>query len=98
MQYRVSFVYQFVKMGQEIYLMASEGNGRKYNVFLKLTNIPKVLSKQQPDKRLTYRIRPFRRYGQATFAARDGAILQNNIIPLGVDGGTRSKAAESIMT
>lgn len=63
-----------------------------------LTSMPKVLSKQQPVKRFTYRIRPFRMYGQAIFAPREGAMLQNNMIPLGVDGGTKSKAAESIIT
>lgn len=60
--------------------------------------MPNVLRKQQPDKRFTYRIRPLRMYGQATFAERDGAMLQNSMMPLGVEGGTRSRAAESMIT
>ena len=45
-----------------------------------------------------YRIRPFRMYGQPTFATRAGAILQKAIMPFGVEGGTRSRAAERMMT
>lgn len=65
---------------------------------LGLTSIPNALRRQHPTKRFTYRIRPFRIYGQPTLATSDGAILQNAIMPLGVDGGTRSRAAERIMT
>jgi hypothetical protein len=39
-----------------------------------------------------------RRYGQLNFATILGAMFQNAIIPLGVEGGTRSRAADRIMT
>ena len=42
-----------------------------------------------------YRIRPFRMYGQPTFATRAGAMLQKAIIPFGVEGGTRSRLGPS---
>lgn len=63
-----------------------------------LTIIPATLSKQHPMSRLTYRIRPFKRYGQPILATNAGAMLQKAMIPLGVDGGTRSKAADRMMT
>lgn len=37
-------------------------------------------------------------YGQLNFATRLGATSQNRIIPLGVEGGTRSRAAERMIT
>jgi len=37
-------------------------------------------------------------YGQLNFATILGVMFQNAIIPLGVEGGTRSRAAERIMT
>jgi hypothetical protein len=39
-----------------------------------------------------------RRYGQLNFATILGVMFQNAMIPLGVEGGTRSRAAERIMT
>jgi len=39
-----------------------------------------------------------RRYGQLNFATILGVMFQNTMIPLGVEGGTRSRAAERIMT
>jgi hypothetical protein len=64
----------------------------------RLTIIPKKLKAQHPTKRLVYRILPFKKYGQPTFATSAGAILQKAMIPLGVEGGTRSSAAERMMT
>lgn len=63
-----------------------------------LTSMPRTLRKQQPKMRLVYRICPFRTYGQPNFATSAGAILQNAMIPFGVDGGTRSKAADRMIT
>jgi hypothetical protein len=37
-------------------------------------------------------------YGQLNLATILGAMFQNAIIPLGVDGGTRSRAAERMIT
>lgn len=37
-------------------------------------------------------------YGHPIFATKDGAILQNAMIPFGVDGGTKSRAADKMMT
>jgi len=37
-------------------------------------------------------------YGHAALATNDGAILQNAMRPLGVEAGTRSSAAERMMT
>jgi hypothetical protein len=39
-----------------------------------------------------------RMYGQPNFATRAGAMLQKAVIPFGVDGGTRSSAADRIIT
>ena len=64
----------------------------------RLTIIPKELNTQHPTKRLVYLILPFKKYGQPTFATSAGVMLQKAIIPLGVEGGTRSSAADSIMT
>ena len=41
---------------------------------------------------------PFNRYGQTILATNDGAMLQNAMRPLGVEAGTRSSAAERMMT
>jgi len=38
------------------------------------------------------------RYGQPTLATSAGAMLQNRMMPFGVDGGTRSRAADRMMT
>lgn len=65
---------------------------------MELTIMPKALRRQHPSIRLAYRTRPFSKYGQPTLAANDGAILQNAMMPLGVDGGTRSRAADKMMT
>ena len=62
------------------------------------TIMPNELSRQQPINRFEYLIFPFRKYGQAILATRAGVILQKRIKPFGVDGGTRSKAAERIIT
>lgn len=43
-------------------------------------------------------MRPFSMYGHPIFATKDGAILQNAMIPFGVDGGTKSRAADKMMT
>lgn len=64
----------------------------------KLTSMPDALSKQQPIRRFAYRILPLRIYGHPTLATRAGAILQKAIMPFGVDGGTKSKAADSMIT
>jgi hypothetical protein len=37
-------------------------------------------------------------YGHPIFATKDGAILQNAMMPFGVDGGTKSRAADKMMT
>jgi hypothetical protein len=63
-----------------------------------LTSMPIELSAQHPTKRFTYLIRPFKTYGHPILATRAGAMLQNAIIPFGVDGGTKSSAAESMIT
>ena len=60
--------------------------------------MPNELSRQQPINRFEYLIFPFRKYGQAILAIRAGVILQKRIKPFGVDGGTRSKAAERMIT
>ena len=60
--------------------------------------MPNELSIAHPTNLLTYLIRPLRRYGQPILAINAGAILQNAMIPFGVEGGTRSSAAESIIT
>jgi hypothetical protein len=60
--------------------------------------MPRVLRRQHANSRLTYRILPFKRYGQPILADSEGAMLQNKMIPFGVDGGTRSRAAERIIT
>lgn len=70
----------------------------RFNKRERLASIPKVLRRQQANSRLTYLILPLKRYGQPNLADREGAILQNKIIPFGVDEGTRSRAAESITT
>lgn len=63
-----------------------------------LTIMPNELSRQQPISRFEYLTFPFRKYGQAILATRAGVILQKRIKPFGVDGGTRSKAAERMIT
>ena len=63
-----------------------------------LTIIPKTLMIQHPTTLRLYRIVPFKRYGQPTLAKNDGAMLQNAMSPLGVEAGTRSSAADRIMT
>lgn len=63
-----------------------------------LTSMPNVLSRQQPINRFAYRILPFKMYGHPTLATKAGAILQKAIMPFGVDGGTKSSAADSIIT
>ena len=60
--------------------------------------MPKKLITQHPTKRSVYRILPFKKYGQPTFATSVGAMLQKAMIPLGVEGGTRSSAADRIIT
>lgn len=51
-----------------------------------------------PINLLAYLIRPLSRYGQPILAINAGVMLQNAMMPLGVEGGTRSSAAESIIT
>ena len=63
-----------------------------------LTIIPLTLTAQHPMSLFAYLIRPLRMYGQPTFATSAGKILQNAMMPLGVDGGTRSRAADRIIT
>lgn len=63
-----------------------------------LTIIPKKLMRQHPMTLRLYRIVPFRRYGQVTLAMSAGVMLQNAMRPLGVEAGTRSRAAERIIT
>ena len=41
---------------------------------------------------------PFNKYGQAALATNEGAMLQNAMRPLGVEAGTRSSAADRMMT
>jgi hypothetical protein len=60
--------------------------------------MPNELNIAHPTNLLTYLIRPLRRYGHPILANNAGAMLQNAMIPLGVEGGTRSSAAESIIT
>lgn len=63
-----------------------------------LTSIPTTLKIQQPTKRLLYWTLPFKRYGQTPFATKAGNILQKAIKPFGVFIGTKSRAADSIIT
>ena len=63
-----------------------------------LTIMPSILMTQHPTTLRLYRIVPFKKYGQQTLAANDGAMLQNAMSPLGVEAGTRSSAAERMMT
>jgi hypothetical protein len=63
-----------------------------------LTIIPNELSIAHPTNLLTYLILPFNKYGQPILANNAGAMLQNAMMPLGVEGGTRSSAAERIIT
>lgn len=56
------------------------------------------LSKAHPTTRRLYRIFPLRKYGHPSLANRAGNMLQKAMIPFGVDGGTRSSAAERMMT
>lgn len=73
--------------------------GRLHNMLAnRHTTIPNELNRQHPIKRLTYLIFPLNIYGHPTFAMRAGAILQKAMIPFGVEGGTRSRAAERIIT
>ena len=37
-------------------------------------------------------------YGHPTFATKAGNMLQKAMIPFGVEGGTRSRAADKMMT
>ena len=62
-----------------------------------LTIIPQNLNVQHPVKRLVYLILPFKKYKQSIFTESAGAVLQKATIPLGVEGGTRSSAAERMM-
>ena len=41
---------------------------------------------------------PFKRYGQTALAMNDGVMLQNAMRPLGVEEGTRSSAADRMIT
>lgn len=60
--------------------------------------MPVILIAQQPINRLAYRIRPLRIYGQPTFATNAGNMLQKAMMPFGVEGGTKSSAADNIIT
>ena len=62
------------------------------------TSMPTTLNSAHPTMRRAYRIFPLRKYGQPSFANNAGNMLQNAMMPLGVDGGTRSSAAERMMT
>jgi hypothetical protein len=64
---------------------------------VELTSIPDVLRKQHTASLRLYLTFPFRIYVQET-ASMDGAMLQKATMPLGVDGGTRSNAADRIIT
>lgn len=60
--------------------------------------IPSQLAAVQTRIRRVYRARPGTRYGQRSFVAKEGKMLKNATRPFGVFGGTRSSAAESMMT
>ena len=62
------------------------------------TSMPITLNSAHPTMRRAYRIFPLRKYGHPSFANNAGNMLQNAMMPLGVDGGTRSSAAERMMT
>jgi hypothetical protein len=60
--------------------------------------MPMKLNNAHPTMRWVYRILPLRKYGHPSFATRAGNMLQKAMIPLGVDGGTRSSAADRMIT
>ena len=74
------------------------GHTQRTEISGRRTIIPATLSTQHPISRCVYRIRPFKMYGHPIFATKDGAILQNAMMPFGVDGGTKSRAADRMMT
>lgn len=63
-----------------------------------LTTIPHILIIVHPINRFVYRIRPLSKYGQPNLATSAGKMLQNAMMPFGVEGGTRSRAAERMIT
>jgi hypothetical protein len=60
--------------------------------------MPVTAIAQQLAMRTVYRICPLEKMGHATFATNAGAMLQKAMIPLGVDGGSKSRAADSMIT
>lgn len=63
-----------------------------------MRTIPDQLAAVQKRMRRAYRGLPGTRYGQRSLVVREGKILKKATRPLGVLGGTRSSAAERMMT
>ena len=70
--------------------MHSEGRGH--------TMMPKKLTVVQNAMRRVYCTLPFEMRGQATFARTAGRILKNVTMPFGVVLGTKSSAADKMIT
>lgn len=62
------------------------------------TMIPSHETLVQNPTRRVYLIVPLEMSGQATFVSSAGKMLKNATIPLGVSAGTRSSAAERMIT
>jgi hypothetical protein len=60
--------------------------------------MPSQLQQVQNQTRRPYRILPLERIGYATLASRAGKTLKKATTPLGVVEGTRSSAAERMIT
>lgn len=60
--------------------------------------MPSQLIPVQKPTRRAYRICPFDTSGQHTLAMSAGKMLKKATMPFGVEAGTRSSAAERMMT
>jgi hypothetical protein len=63
-----------------------------------MMTIPSHDTDVQKATRLPYLIVPLDSNGQQTLAMSDGKTLKKAIMPLGISAGTRSSAAERMMT
>lgn len=63
-----------------------------------ITIMPVQLAAVQTRILRLYRTTPELRYGHKSLVVSEGKMLKNATRPLGVDGGTRSSAAERMMT
>lgn len=62
------------------------------------TTMPSQLQAVQNRTRRAYRIWPVEMRGQKTLVSSAGRMLNSATIPLGVEAGTRSSAADRMMT